>query len=298
MRLAIIVLAHDRPAQLALLLRSLEHAETRIYLHVDRRRPLEPFQAELERAGGPQPELLPRHACRWGGPGLVDAALEGLTQAVRDGCDYFILLSGQDYPLEPVDEIVGFFSERRDESFVEHFPLAESGWAYDGRMRTDFYSYDIVGRRETCFPKGQEPALTFKGRILNHVLRLWTATKPERRFPPYVQAMGGSQWWNLSRDAARFVLDFTAEHSDYREYHRYTLQPDEIFFQSILLGTSFSETHRIVNDPLRFMIWPAGSYHPRTLGAEDVPDMLASGKPFARKFDFEADRSVLQALPH
>lgn len=297
MKLAIIVLAHDRPAQVALLLRSLQHPETRVHLHVDRRRQLDPFRAELARSGVTDVDLLPRHSCRWGGPGLVDAALEGLRHAVDGGCDYFILLSGQDLPLRPVDEIVGFFTERRDESYVQHFPLAESGWAYDGRMRTEFYSYDVLGRRETCFPKGQEPPLTLKGKVLNQLLRAWSAQKPARRFPAYLDAHGGSQWWNLSLDAARFVLDFNARHSDYREYHRHTLQPDEIFFQSILLGSSFAETHRIVNDPLRFMIWPAGSYHPKTLGVDDVPEMLASGQPFARKFDLDADRSVLEKLP-
>jgi hypothetical protein len=220
-----------------------------------------------------------------------------LRRGLRDGCDYFVLLSGQDLPLQSIDDIVRFFAERRDESYVQHFPLAGSGWAYNGRMRTDFYTYDLLGRRETCFPKGEEPPLTVKGRILNALLRLWTATKPHRQFPTYLDPVGGSQWWNLSGDAARFIVRFSDEHADYREYHRHTLLPDEIFFQSILLGTSFADTHTIVNDPLRFMIWPPNSYHPKPLGAADIPDVLASGQPFARKFDLELDASVVEKLP-
>lgn len=297
MRLALIVLAHHRPAQLALLLRALRHPQTRVYLHVDRRTRLAPFQEELSRHGISDVDLLPRHASHWGGIGAVDATLDGLRQGLRDGCDYFALLSGQDLPLRPIEDIVGYFEERRDESYVQHFPLAESGWAYEGRIRTEFYSYDLLGRRETCFPRGEEPPLTFKGKALNRVLQLWTARKPPRRFPSYLRPFGGSNWLNLNADAARFVERFTEQHPEYREYHRYTLSADEIFFHSILLGTPFSETHTIVDDPLRFMIWPPDSSHPNVLGAADVPAALASGLPFGRKFDLEVDRSVVETLP-
>ena len=297
MSLALIVLAHHRPAQLALLLRALRHPEIRVYLHIDRRSRLAPFQAELSRNGPSEVELLPRYESRWGGIGAVDAALAGLRHGLRDRCDYFVLLSGQDLPLRPIGDIVRFFAERRDESYLHHFPLPDPRWAYSGRMRTVFYSYDLLGRRETCFPNGEEPPLSVRGRMLNRLLRLWTARKPPRRFPPYLRPFGGHSWWNLSSDAARFVVGFTEQHPDYREYHRHTLASDEIFFQSILLGTSFAETHRIVDDALRFMIWAPDSSHPKTLGADDLPAMLESGKPFARKFDFEVDRSVIEKLP-
>lgn len=297
MRLAFIVLAHHRPAQLAQLLRSLEHPDTDIYLHIDRRVRVDPFRSVLSNSGISDIELLPRRASHWGGLGAVDAALDGLRLGFRDRCEYFILLSGQDFPLKPASETVQFFAERRRESYLAYFPLPDSRWLYDGRMRTEFYSYDLFGRRETCFPRGEEPpSLNIKGRVLNALLRLWTARKPSRRFPSYLRPYGGSSWWNLNRDAARFVLDFVDRHPDYRAYHEYTLAADEIFFHSILLGTEFAEAHTIVNDSLRFMVWPPDSSHPKTLSAEELPAIIASGKPFARKFDLELDRSVIEKL--
>jgi hypothetical protein len=152
MTLAFIVLAHHRPDQLAILLGALQHPQTRAYLHIDRRSRLAPFQGALSAAGVADVEMLPRHRCRWGGIGGVDAALEGLRRAHDDGCDYFVLLSGQDLPLRPAGELVDFFEERREDSYLGYFPLPDRRWAYGGRIRTDFYSYDVLGRRETCFP--------------------------------------------------------------------------------------------------------------------------------------------------
>jgi hypothetical protein len=72
--------------------------------------------------------------------------------------------------------------------------------------------------------------------------------------------------------------------------------PDELFFQSILLGTGFADRHEVVNDSLRFMRWPDGESHPRILTMDDLPAMVTSRDLFARKFDAAVDRNVLAQL--
>jgi hypothetical protein len=111
-----------------------------------------------------------------------------------------------------------------------------------------------------------------------------------------VRAYAGSQWWNLSREAVEYVLGFVDRHPDFRRYHEHTLLTEEIFFQSALVGAGFEGRDDLVNDNLRFMRWPAGQSHPRVLGVDDLPAMLASGKLFARKFDPGTDAEVLVRL--
>jgi hypothetical protein len=295
--LACIVLAHRAPEQLALLMSALHHRHVRVYVHLDRRIPSDPFSEALEAAGSRGVVLLPRYDGRWGGVGIVDAALSGLTQGVADGCDYFILLSGQDFPLRPMGEIVAFVREAGSRSYVDHFALPAPHWRFGGRDRTDFYTYDLLGRRETCIPRGEDLSfLNRKGLILNELLRMRTALKPPRRFPAYVRPFGGSQWWNLSRTAADYILRFIDEHPDYRRYHAHTILPDEMFFQSILMGTEFPCRQEVVNDAHRFAIWPDGASHPRTLTTNDLPAILKSEKLFARKFDASVDSAVLAEL--
>jgi hypothetical protein len=297
MKLAIVVLAHDRPKQLALLLSALRHPQVRLYLHVDRRADLAPIAAALTGAGLGEVELLPRHATMWGSVELVDAALEGLARGAGDGCDYFALISGQDFPLRPVGEILAFFERAGSRSYLEHFPLPTGRWRFEGRERTDFYTYTVRGRRETCLPRGEDTGFfNRKGRFLNEMLRVRSALKPPRRFPSYARPFGGSQWWNLSRVAAERVLGFIEEHPGYRRYHTHTLAPDEVFFQSILLGTDFAAEHEIVNDALRFMRWPEEESHPRVLTIGDLPAMRESEALFGRKFDAAVDEAVLARL--
>lgn len=297
MMLACVVFAHREPRQLARLLDALRHPQVRIYLHIDRRASLAPFRHALAEACLDTVTLLQRRASRWGGIEIVDAALDGLARARADGCDYCILLSGQDFPLRSVDELVTFYEQARERSYVENWPLPTPRWRYDGRYRTDFYSFNVLGRRETSIPRGEDTSyLNVKGRTLNGFLRLRTLNWPRRAFPPYLRAFGGGAWLNLSRSAMIHILDYLDEHPDYRRYHEYTLLPDELFFHSILLGTSFADQHEVLNDSLRFTIWPASVSHPRILTSRDLPTMLASEKLFARKFDPAIDDGVLARL--
>ena len=69
-----------------------------------------------------------------------------------------------------------------------------------------------------------------------------------------------------------------------------------MFVHSILLGTDFARHNEIVNDRLRFVIGQQGSPHPRTLTTNELPAILESDKPFARKFDEEENGRVLDLL--
>lgn len=275
---------------------ALEHPGIRTYLHLDRRAQIGPFSAAL-RSMHLDPVLIDRRPTRWAGPELVDVSLDALCRALADGCDYFLLVSGQDFPLRPAEDLVAFCAEAGGRSYMRSWRLPYKGWRFDGRDRTDFYTYTVRDRRETCVPRGEDTSLlSRKGRALNTALRIRSAARPARRFPPYAKPHGGMQWWNLSRPAAEHVLRFVDEHPDYRRYHEHTLAPDEIFFQSILAGTEFAERHEIIDDVLRFMVWPEGDRHPRVLTTDDLPAITGSHDLFARKFDTDVDAAVIDAL--
>jgi hypothetical protein len=226
----------------------------------------------------------------------VDAALEGLHAGIADGCDYFVLISGQDFPLRPIKEIVAFTEAAGTRSYMGYWPLSALIHKYHGRDRTEFYTYSVLGRRETCIPHGEDTSyFNLRGRLLNTALRLPTALKPPRRFPSYLEPFAGVTWWNLSRVAAEYVVSFLGNHPDYRRYHSHTRIPEEIFFSSILVGTDFVRRYEVVNDALRFLLWGEG-IHPRTLRTSDLAEMLRSDALFGRKFDSTEDSDVLAQL--
>lgn len=292
-RLGIVILAYHRPEQLAVLVQTLRHPQVSIYLHIDSGVDLEPFKAAL-----PEPNLgwLARHRSGWATVGIVDAELEGIARAVAEDCSYVLVISGEDFPVRPIAEIVQFAHENQHRSFVQTYPLPYPAWPLDGRARTDFYTCTIAGRRYTCFPRGEDTsAMPAMRRALNWALRLRFMLKPPRRFPAYLRPVGGQQWLNLSRAAAEHVLAFVARHPDYHSYHVYTACPDEMFIQSILVGTDFVDQHEVVADDLRFLLWVGGD-HPKTLGMEDLRAIAESDDLFARKVVAEADPALFAAL--
>ena len=300
MKLACIVLAHDLPKQLASLLSLLRHPQVRVYLHIDRRKPLAPFTRALDEAGLRDVVVLPRQVSPWGSVAIVDATMEGVAAGVADGCGYFVLLSGRDFPLQPVEEIIAFLEDAGPRSYMHYFPASGSTLGPGGqpwlRQRTQLYSYSVLGRMALCFPRGEDVSfLSWRGKGLNELLRVRNTFKPPRRHPAYVRPFMGSQWWNLSQAAAKHILHFVREHPDYRRYHANTLAADDIFFHSILLGTDFASSHEVVNDDLRFIVWGANG-RPITLTEANLSTMVESRKLFARKFDARVDDSVLAQL--
>jgi hypothetical protein len=292
-RLGIVVLAYHRPDQLAILLETLRHPQVSLYLHLDSGVDLAPFRAAL-----PDADLvwLPRHRSGWATVGIVDAELEGIRSAVAEDCSYVLVISGEDFPLRPIAEIVQFAEENQQRSFVQTYALPYAAWPLDGRARTDFYTCTIAGRRYTCFPRGEDTSsMSATRKALNWALRLRFMLKPPRRFPAYLRPVGGQQWLNLSRAAAEHVLAFVDRHPDYHGYHVHTACPDEMFIQSILLGTDFADRHEVVGDDLRFLLWVGGD-HPKTLRLDDLPAIDESPDLFARKVVADADPQLFAAL--
>lgn len=279
-----------------MLLSTLQHPQVTLYLHLDRRTDSRPFRAALAAAALEEPTWLRRYATNWGSLAIVDAEIEGISRALADDCSYVLLISGEDFPLRPIEEILAFTEANRDRSFVETFALAEGKWPRQGRERTDFYTVRLVDRLFTCVPLGEDVTdLKLSRRVLNWGLRARFIGKPLRRFPAQLAPHGGSQWLNLTAEAAAFVVDFTQRHPEYRDYHRYTACPDELFVQSILLGSGFADANEIVNDDLRFLAWQYGD-HPRTLGIGDLPGMVAGSDLFARKIRAEQDPQLFAEL--
>ena len=79
-------------------------------------------------------------------------------------------------------------------------------------------------------------------------------------------------------------------------HFRHVFIPDESLFQTVIANeTRFSS--RIVNDDLRHIDWerPNPKY-PRTLDMEDFERLRNSPKLFARKFEMERSKELLDRI--
>src|SRR5262249_37084901 len=126
--------------------------------------------------------------------------------------------------------------------------------------------------------------------------RAWVPEALARPFLPFssqFRCYAGSQWFSARRNCAEHILQWHSLNASFARHYSRTHVPDESYFHSILgNSTQFS----VSQDCKRYVDWSAGGNSPKTLGIEDLPDILASTAHFARKFDPLHDSEILDHL--
>jgi hypothetical protein len=269
--IAYFILVHRYPEQFKRLFRSIYDPYNHYLVHIDKSSGSE-IAADIKAflADFPNSEVLPGKNAIWGGYSLVEAELRGMAQLLRmDGdWEFFINLSGQDYPLKSQGYITDFLSRHRGKEFIKVLDQRES------RPET----MERVGRYVVELP--------------NRIVTTWFSRRFLADASPYI----GNQWMIVSRRFCEFVCH-DPQSARYKSFYKNTFIADEGFFQTVMMNTpSHGE---IVSDDLRMIDWvPDGDIklRPRTYTAGDGPELLASDCLFARKFDATVDEDVLDMI--
>lgn len=269
--IAYFLMVHRFPEQFQRLFNALYHPKNHYLIHVDQK--AEPrVLEEVERflVGFPNAYRLESENVVWGGYSMVQAELDGINYLLDSGrhWDFFINLSGQDFPLKTQTYIRRFLAANRHSSFLK---FANQATERPDTMNRIAYCYtdDDVG-----FP------------VSSHT----------RRFLENVTPYIGGQWMMLTRDCCEFLCH-SGEMKEFEDYYRHTLIADEAFFPTALMNSSFSG--HLVNDDKRAILWvPDGDIklRPKTFTAEDLPFLATGDNLFARKFDEEVDAKILDIL--
>lgn len=290
MKIAYVVLSHQHPEQVLRLARTLRTGSpscTLVIHHDDRRVGLD--EAALSALGGVE-RVLPPTPVAWGWTSQLDALLRCLRHALeRAEFEWLVVLSGQDYPIRPLPESERELMEGEFDAYLEGFVVEPPTWsrgAADEFARRYFYRYRTVpppGRVLRRAVSAARPLLTLRELP-------WGTVLGRRCAGPGVPVRRGADWLTLSRRAAELVVG--APPALVRHY-RHALMPTESFPHTVLYA---EPSLRLSGDPRRFSAWTPGSRHPAVLGVADLDAMLASGTPFARKFDPSVDARVLDEL--
>lgn len=269
--IAYLILVHRYPEQFKRLFKAIHDPANHYLVHVDKNAGPE-LENDLRAFLAPYPNarVLESRRALWGGYSLVDAELRGMARLLEMDArwDYFINLSGQDFPLATQARIRAFLDANRGREFIRVLDQATI-------------------RPETM------------GRVLRHVVEQGGRiidSLVTRLFlndaTPYI----GNQWKIVSRAFCAFVCDDPSV-DRYKAFYRNTFIADEGFFQTVMMNTAMHG--EIVNDDLRMIDWvPDGDIklRPRTFTKADADRLTSSSDLFARKFDAEVDGEILDIL--
>lgn len=231
MNIAYLILAHNQPQQLERLINRLDVANTWFYVHIDQKSPdKQEITRKLE--GKRNVKVISEYDVNWMGFNMVRATLALMHIALNSGIDlkYLVLMSGQDYPIKGNRQINDFFSYH-NEDFISFASINDSAENYKNKVR-HFHYYDFAYSNPRNKKKIPLLVYLYYG-IHKHVMR----RMPKRKFYKDMEPFFGSQWFAITAQTGRYILDFIAQNKGYMRFMQYTEGPDETFFHTIILNS-------------------------------------------------------------
>lgn len=296
-----LILAHKNPLQLSRMIERLDDGASKFFIHLDAKTPIEPFAACLE--GGHIRFIEPRERCVWGDFSIVRATIH-LMEAASKEQGFFILMSGQDYPIQSQGYINAFLESNKGFDFIEIEPLEEK-WK-PKMVKDKLEHYHILHSEErghsNCYAPFAHCSVFQKLRTLTHLLKGRLSRKNFRllcslpkRVAPFERQYAGSQFWAFSERTFYVMLNYIREHKAALEgYYKYTSSPDEIYFHSVLMDLVAKDSTIKLKDPITYVNYFRKN---NVFITEDFEKLTsAKGKLFARKFDTDIDLEILDKL--
>ena len=296
-----LILAHKNPLQLGRMIERLDDGASKFFIHLDAKTPIEPFAACLE--GGHIRFIEPRERCVWGDFSIVRATIH-LMEAASKEQGFFILMSGQDYPIQSQGYINAFLESNKEFDFIEIEPLEEK-WK-PKMVKDKLEHYHILHSEErghsNCYAPFAHCSVFQKVRTLMHLLKGRLSQKNFRllcslpkRVAPFERQYAGSQFWAFSERTFYAVLNYIREHkAALEEYYKYTSSSDEIYFHSVLMDLVAKDSTIKLKEQITYVNYFRKN---NVFVTEDFEKLTsAKGKLFARKFDTDIDIEILNKL--
>jgi hypothetical protein len=252
MKVAYLIIAHNNPAHLKRLVDALNSDDVSFFIHIDRK-----VTMQLSFNGYDNVHILEnRVAVNWGGYSLVEAALLLLKAAyATDNFDYYVLMSGADYPIRSNQYIQSFFTNNNMKSFINVIKMPGDFKKFE---RLDYYHLEGGNSRERNKIKG------YGLRSIDLLIKyLHIKRKYPKEYSHYIM-YGGTTWWAFHRNFVTYLLNFLDNNPVFFNFYKHALFPDEMLFHTIIMNSPFRES---VANGLTYDDWTI-DHHPQFLISE------------------------------
>ena len=283
MKQAYLILAHNEPELLSLLVERLDDVRNDIYIHFDRKLSVLP---DIKTLHAGLCILKDRVDVRWADVSMLEAEYKLFHAVVDSGCEYshHHLISGVDLPLKNQDYIHSFFAQHHGKEFVGLHQRPMNSHA--DRALHYWHPFTRSFRGSGCI-------FAIK-RILRYLLVQTQVLLGIRRNTTIPFHKGG-QWVSITRE----LIDYLLEQEDraFTIFSR-TFGADEYFVPTLIWDTPFMERLFDATDEsrgaMRYIGWRAdGQLIDFT--PQDLPALQQTEYLFARKFN-SCDKVFLQEI--
>lgn len=283
MKHAYLILAHNEPELLSLLVERLDDVRNDIYIHFDRKLSILP-DIKTQHAG--LYILKDRVDVRWADVSMLEAEYKLFHAVVDSGSQYSYhhLISGVDLPLKNQDYIHSFFAQHQAKEFVGLHQRPMNSHA--DRALHYWHPFTRSFRGSGC-------VFAIK-RILRYLV-IQTQVLLGIRRNTAIPFHKGGQWVSITRELIDYLLE--QEERAFTIFSR-TFGADEYFVPTLIWDTPFMERLFDATDEsrgaMRYIGWRAdGQLIDFT--PQDLPALQQTEYLFARKFN-SRDKVFLQEI--
>ncbi len=283
---AYLIMAHNQPYLLNILLEGLDNSRNHLYVHIDSKSDIRESDIGVNLKHSPL-KFTYRTDVHWGGYSQIAAELLLLETAIADGpYQYYHLLTGVDLPLKKQSMVLEFFDSHDGLEFISIDKWREKD------LERVVYRYPYQDRLYRGFV---EKRVRRFGLILQRMFKL-------RRMFDIDKWGVGSAYFDITERMAKLVLSK-------KEWIATTFIEsfcaDEMFIQTIWLnfGKGYKrfisdnpdpDVEQVYKDVVRSIDWNRGN--PYTYRVGDVENLLASEYLFARKFSEIIDIKAIKKI--
>ena len=241
------------------IINALRHPNVSFIVHVDSK-----YKGDLPEFLNDESIYLTPHriSVQWGGLSIVDCVtyLCEYAHSLKK-FDYFVLISGNDYPVKSASSIYDYLSQNKDNNYIAglELPSKSSTWIQGGYRRLACYPVYLKHKRIAAIEPRKFDIYNLRDILkvvlynpfkLSEALRIIVKHSP-RKNKTDIRPFGGEMWWMMNAKTVEQLLIYLHETPEYYEYHRNTIVPDEIFFNSL----AHSMAENVVNDTKRYINW-------------------------------------------
>jgi hypothetical protein len=266
-RIAYFIMVHHKPEVFKAMFQKIYTRDQFYLIHIDRKAK-EEFTDEIQMylVRFPNAYILESINIVSGGFSMIQAELDAMEFLlnVSQEWDYFVNLSGEDYPL-------------KSQNIIRKFLTANNGRNYLFYYDQKFYRPDTLKRIQNHFTE-----LSYKISSLMY----------KREFMKGVTPYIGGKWMVFTRDTCAFLTN-NKRVMNFEDYYLHTFLPAESFFQTVLMNTSFTDL--IVNDDKRAVIEKTVFGKKQTSG-ELILFLKATNHLFIRKINEKTEEEVLKYI--
>ena len=301
MKIAYLIIAHDQPRQFNRMIKALDSECVSFFVHIDSKMNISEFSCPNFKDN--VIFIKNRISVIQGGFSLTQAMINLMkTASILSEFDYFIFLSGRDYPIKDNNYIYDFLKDNYPMNFINFYPLVGDADCINNIKK--YYFIDLIYRSPRFLQKTLKAIQLFSHKWLT-----------DRSFINNMIPYRGSQWFCLNRQTVDYIVNFidSQNANKYISFFKYVWGSDEIFFQTLVLNSAYAQQCRYydqdIKNPKKFMRnenkaylhyidWCWDRENPAVFDIGDFQTLKACDALFARKFCENKSEKLLYYIDH